>query len=100
MPIKLDLEECKQMNELLAYLITEKHQLVLGENFQNLPRIVEMVGEQLHDIYMTKETIEQMGKILADMAKSPEMKKVFDKTLKKLDQTSRKRVKKAINEAN
>ena len=100
MPVRMDLEECKHMNKLLAELIMHKHDIIFGEKFERLPSVLMTVGEQLHEMYMDTQTIQEFGKILLDISKTEGMKKVFENVVnKKLDQTAKKRVKKAMKEA-
>lgn len=98
MPIQMDLEEGKHMNQLLADLLTKKHEVLFGENYERLPKILNILGEQLHDLYMHKETISQFGKIIVDMKTVPEMKEIFDNVFSNLGDLSKKRINNAIKE--
>jgi hypothetical protein len=100
MPIQMDLEEGKHMNSLLADLIIHKHEVIFGEKLERLPNVLTIIGEQLHEIYMETQTIQEFGRILLDISKTEGMKKIFDNVVnKKLDQTAKKRIKKAMKEA-
>jgi len=78
MPIKLDLEESKEMNQLLADLLKNKLDLMLGDDLSRLQSIVDMLGEQLHELYMRKETIKDFGFLLADLQAVPMINEVFE----------------------
>jgi importin-5 len=100
MPVQMDLEEGKHMNSLLADLIIHKHEVIFGEKLERLPNVLTIIGEQLHEIYMETQTIQEFGRILLDISKTEGMKKIFDNVVnKKLDQTAKKRIKKAMKEA-
>ena len=78
MPIQLDLEESKQMNQLLAELLEPKLDLLLGDDLSRLPAIVDFLGEQLHSLYMTQETIVNFGHLLIKMQTIPMINEVFE----------------------
>jgi hypothetical protein len=96
MPIKLDLEECKVMNQLLAELLVSKPDVLLGDDLHRLPAVMEILGEQLHELYMTKDTITAFGHLLKDMQAIPMIKEAFEAITNDL---CKKRIAKAIKAA-
>lgn len=82
MPIKMDLEESKVMNQLLADLCVTKIEVILGENYIRFPMIMELLGEQLHELYMNKETIQQFGRLLTEIRLIPDIQHIFDHMMK------------------
>jgi hypothetical protein len=78
MPIKIDLEESKIMNQLLSELLISKPNVLLGEDLHRLPPVLQLLGEQLHELYMEKETILSFGSILLDMQVLPMINEAFE----------------------
>lgn len=78
MPIKLDLEESKEMNQLLLELLKNKLDLILGSDLSRLQPVVDMIGEQLHGLYMRKDTIKGFGVLLNELQAIPTINEVFE----------------------
>lgn len=78
MPIKMDLDESKIMNQLLSELLVSKPDVLLGDDLHRLPSVLELLGEQLHELYMNKETIVSFGSILLDMQGLPMINEAFE----------------------
>ena len=66
------------MNQYLAERLACNTGFVLGENNERLPFIIELLGEQLHDIYMEQKTIDQFGVMLLQLEKDSERKKIIN----------------------
>lgn len=96
MPLQLDTEECKEMNEFLAEQLVAHPQVVLGSNNERLPFIVELLGEQLHENFMHKDTIIQFGQILVELDKDKKAKTVLQKAKNKLSNLQKKRLDNAV----
>ncbi|CAI2375801.1 unnamed protein product [Moneuplotes crassus] len=96
MPIKLDLEESKEMNQLLLELLKNKLDLILGADLSRLQPVVDMIGEQLHSLYMRKETIKGFGVLLNDLQSIPTINEVFEEISNDI---AKSRIRKAIQEA-
>ena len=64
MPIKLDTLESKAMNKFLSEIILEKPGLIIGEHKERLEFLIVLLGSQLQELHMEKETIEVFCSIL------------------------------------
>ena len=84
------------MNQYLAERLACNTGFVLGESNERLPFIIELLGEQLHDIYMEQKTIDQFGVMLLQLEKDSERKKIINETKSQMDQLYRKRINKAM----
>lgn len=91
LPIDHDNEEAKEMNEFLANALAQDPKVVLGENFERLPKIMDILGKQLIEEYMTEETQNKFRTFFSQVTATPELATLVQAEFAKLSEIAQSR---------
>jgi hypothetical protein len=69
LPIKNDIDEAKNMNELLTLLLEQNPLAVLGQSYERFELIVVLLSEIYDKKYLNDETIPRLTALIQNMAK-------------------------------
>jgi len=67
LPLEKDVLEARSVNERLCKLVQENNPYILGDNYQNLPKILSLFSKAISSKFAKKETSEQMHLWLLNM---------------------------------
>ena len=73
LPIKHDVEEAKIQNEILAEMLTEHPQVIIGEQYQRFEQVVVILGEILDKKYITEQTGVKLATFIKNAAADPNL---------------------------
>jgi len=76
LPIEIDLVEAKLVHKQLCQLIQTNHPFIFGDNFENLPIILNVFADIIYSKLVKKETNLQITAIIKEMqSQNPELVK-------------------------
>lgn len=96
MPIKHDLTEAKEANDFLADVVLEKPEMVCGSHGEYTKNIIILLGENLRDNCMKKDTQAKFGKFLTDIFNNENLAEKAKEGYESLDELKRKRIDNAV----
>jgi len=98
LPLKHDVEEAKIQNEILADLLLEHPQALIGDQYQRFEQLVVILGEILDKKYITEQTGVKLAGFIKQATADPNLGSHFKVIYEnKLSQESQARIQKAMN---
>lgn len=100
MPIKNDLTEAKEANDFLADVVLENPEMVCGPSGEHTKNLILLLGDNLRNDCMTKETQAKFGRFLKNISSNESLSPILSEAYNQLDDLKKKRIDKAIELAN